>query len=1349
VQVRREIDYQTDTSMLSAAWEPFRDNESDVLGYWVSIGSSIGGGELLPKQWVGQQQFVSYHVADANTTWGTDVLTQLPTGIRFFTTVTALNGVGAVSTISSDGVVVDVTAPFMQYVIDGVSTGRGALDDIDQNVYTDILLGGWQAIDDESELIEYEWAISSIGPCERGDLGSWERGNCSDYGQEIPVVVDEASVLDVQLWVNVGSKTLFGRFGLELIEDHRYYIGARAINGAGLRSPPMWSDGCEIKPEGEALLSDDEPVAMMFDVGPMEGSDLDAGTDARATKPPSTFGSLKIPPGAAAGDGNSTTRIRTSKKPDLPAEMQTEDTKPANNLRFGNYSFSIDAEDGESGEHQEGYHFSVPITITVAYNVDLMTSQEQGTSSAAAKIPLELVPQLLLWDVVEERWMYAYETCSPPWHEIDRATQTYSVHVCHLTLYTLGIQAAPVASYCITCIDEKAMIPEGENGYRAHQNVSINSTSYDPVITDGEVSYAPIVSYEWALLRAPSEAYDSDGSTNITGVTMELLDEVGSDGAGRMVMLPKAPDHEEIAPQAGKAGAIGGSQVTMHGLDHRGVYAFRLTVTDTDYVKSSTVVEVVANFFPNASAGADSYADVGTVVSAPPPAPVGAPAPAPLSRVFAGTGGGVMVLLDGSASVDPDFNESLAYEWRLSSSVVPPQVQSSDLPLLIPEWQGTTETLGVLLPTGIGTYTFELTVTDKAGLRNVDTATYFVCPNLQRKAADFSYNCPPISVPLAHFVKPVGADEYILLVAEQSIDVDSSLSELEYEWTQTDGPTRVTIEQASNTSNRPWEGFIARPHSGADSFKGAGGVQNGGEYLFWSGEEQKFEFDLQVFDAWGDSTTNKVSLSTYPPQHNPYKMAALIIFGILFAIMVKLAIVHWYVKKKIRAGKDGWRRETLTDIVPPKLKDEDGDRRNSFLHEAHMTHDGELGLAGFKSAKTGKLVKKRTAHGSNADLFMEPDTMDGGGFSNPMMSSARQAKMEATHAAHTVADTKEELKQRLKHAKEVAAKKILDDGATIEDVRKESHHKDDLAKKNKKGDPLDYYKGAGGDHHGHHGHGGHGHHGHGGHGHHGHGHHTKHTFRAMKSAHDAHVDKETTDTLSNMPDDTNRSTIVQLDSPADNGEIDEMVDAATGHKYYYNKVTQKTSWTKAEVTRKARQRGWSNFGAASGASAKAGKTQQSGANPLFGASHKGVAIKELDEDHPTNPMHGLPENADTGATDSHNARSKKQEKKEAKAKAKAHKIEEAAAVSAGADVDDGEIEVKVDPQSGQKYYYNTVTQKTAWTRAGVQRETRGRGWSSLGSSGGAGAVEASTENSNPLFAMQHKGKKGKTQQQKL
>jgi hypothetical protein len=43
------------------------------------------------------------------------------------------------------------------------------------------------------------------------------------------------------------------------------------------------------------------------------------------------------------------------------------------------------------------------------------------------------------------------------------------------------------------------------------------------VITNGEVSYAPIMSYEWALLRAPSEAYDSDGSPNITGITMELL----------------------------------------------------------------------------------------------------------------------------------------------------------------------------------------------------------------------------------------------------------------------------------------------------------------------------------------------------------------------------------------------------------------------------------------------------------------------------------------------------------------------------------------------------------------------------------------------------------------------------------------------------------------------------------------------------------------------------------------------------------------------------------------------------------------------------------------------------------
>jgi hypothetical protein len=50
---------------------------------------------------------------------------------------------------------------------------------------------------------------------------------------------------------------------------------------------------------------------------------------------------------------------------------------------------------------------------------------------------------------------------------------------------------------------------------------------------------------------------------------------------------------------------------------------------------------------------------------------------------------------------------------------------------------------------------------------------------------------------------------------------------------------------------------------------------------------------------------------------------------------------------------------------------------------------------------------------------------------------------------------------------------------------------------------------------------------------------------------------------------------------------------------------------------------------------------------------------------------------------------------------------------ADADVDDGEIVTKVDPQSGQDYYYNTVTQKTAWTRVEVQRTGRERGWSTL------------------------------------
>jgi hypothetical protein len=170
------------------------------------------------------------------------------------------------------------------------------------------------------------------------------------------------------------------------------------------------------------------------------------------------------------------------------------------------------------------------------------------------------------------------------------------------------------------------------------------------------------------------------------------------------------------------------------------------------------------------------------------------------------------------------------------------------------------------------------------------------------------------------------------------------------------------------------------------------------------------------------------------------------------------------------------------------------------------------------------------------------------------------------------------------------------------------------------------------------------------------------------------------------------------------------------------------------VVRKNRQRGWSKFDAAGGAGAKAGKTKLSDTNPLFGASHKGVVVKAVEADQAANPMHQLSKEADTeaGSADNHNAKSKKQAKKEVKANVKEEAV-------ADADVDDGEIVTKVDPQSGQNYYYNTVTQKTAWTRVEVQRTGRERGWSTLGSSGSGASTMVTSASANPM----HAGRAGK------
>lgn len=92
---------------------------------------------------------------DPGSTFVEKVLTKpIMTGARYYLTVTATNGAGVTSSITSDGVIVDDTPPSAGTVIDGVDSDEDYLNGEDD------ITAHWLGFDDlESGIDSYEVAL--------------------------------------------------------------------------------------------------------------------------------------------------------------------------------------------------------------------------------------------------------------------------------------------------------------------------------------------------------------------------------------------------------------------------------------------------------------------------------------------------------------------------------------------------------------------------------------------------------------------------------------------------------------------------------------------------------------------------------------------------------------------------------------------------------------------------------------------------------------------------------------------------------------------------------------------------------------------------------------------------------------------------------------------------------------------------------------------------------------------------------------------------------------------------------------------------------------------------------------
>lgn len=183
-----DADFQAGTTSLSANWTAFTDAESGIAGYEWAIGTTPGGTET--------QAFTSVGLV----TSASNTALTLSTGATYYASVRATNGAGLTTTATSDGLLVDATAP----PAGTVSEGSGA--DIDFTGSATTIQANWSGFADlQSGIAGYEWAIGTT-----------------------------AGGSDVQSFTAVGLLTSVSNAGLTLTHGTRYFVTVRATNNSGL-----------------------------------------------------------------------------------------------------------------------------------------------------------------------------------------------------------------------------------------------------------------------------------------------------------------------------------------------------------------------------------------------------------------------------------------------------------------------------------------------------------------------------------------------------------------------------------------------------------------------------------------------------------------------------------------------------------------------------------------------------------------------------------------------------------------------------------------------------------------------------------------------------------------------------------------------------------------------------------------------------------------------------------------------------------------------------------------------------------------------------------------------------------
>ncbi|KAL9987476.1 hypothetical protein ACROYT_G001789 [Oculina patagonica] len=185
-----DIDYQANTTALSAKWDGFVDPESGIQYYEYGISRNRGG----------KPNIFSYQNAWLNTS-ATATGLSLVDDVYYFI-VCAVNNARLRKCISSDGVLIDLTLPSHGVVYDGIIE-----PDLKYQSSLSSMAANWEGIWDlESGVEKFEWSIGT---------SKNDKTSIQDY-------------TDVGLLTHVRSQTV-----LNLVSGTKYYVHLKVTNQAG------------------------------------------------------------------------------------------------------------------------------------------------------------------------------------------------------------------------------------------------------------------------------------------------------------------------------------------------------------------------------------------------------------------------------------------------------------------------------------------------------------------------------------------------------------------------------------------------------------------------------------------------------------------------------------------------------------------------------------------------------------------------------------------------------------------------------------------------------------------------------------------------------------------------------------------------------------------------------------------------------------------------------------------------------------------------------------------------------------------------------------------------------------